>query len=599
MKLTVKFKFVVSAFVLSLLALWSQYQMSMSEILRDKKANLYGEILSSTQEMADALKKKLVLLNDDLVSASQNIDEKFLFFNKNEIKQNSSDFENIFILRKVENRISVGDSISHPPSDVILNNLESLYQKSVQSKSVLFDLKGIPFLPLHVKYSKDHEPLLLIGQIRGNLLEKFITQKGAFTTALLDEAIEPVAETQLSNWSHVQDLIKRQVETTTQNYQHFGTQVFQSQGPGAVLAALSPIPGTRMSITQYISLARAMEGVQILKFKSGLLFVAIVSLTLIIFLLITHHLTLGLHQLKFAMEKVKGGDFTVRTTVSTNDDIQDLSIGFNEMTEKISILLEGEKEKARMESELRTAQTVQQFLFPPVHFQNKHFNLDAFYQPAEECGGDLFYYNLNKEDDQLIFFIGDATGHGVPAALLTAAIRSASSIVFEPLTMPLNEAVKIINDTVCSSVKGEVMMTMFVGCLDLTSLTLKFVNASHEAPLIIPQSPRPIEKSDIQFILADPSPRVGQSLESKFEVHEISLNHGDTLFMYTDGLTEMENSQEKMFGERRMVKTILDIANNNKEENLSKTEVIYKKSREFAENTPLKDDLTYFFIDLS
>lgn len=117
-------------------------------------------------------------------------------------------------------------------------------------------------------------------------------------------------------------------------------------------------------------------------------------------------------------------------------------------------------EKARMESELQTAKTVQETLFPA--FQNTFENLQiaGHYEPASECGGDWWYYY--KTNNKIILCIGDATGHGAPAALITSAARSAASVT-ENLNLEAHQIMHYLNKAIYDVSRGRVMMDFFSG----------------------------------------------------------------------------------------------------------------------------------------
>src|SRR5690606_10878260 len=138
-------------------------------------------------------------------------------------------------------------------------------------------------------------------------------------------------------------------------------------------------------------------------------------------------LTSAIRNLAEATSKVMDGDFSVRVEPKSGDEIGALAQSFNKMTEEVSRLMEKTAENARMEAELKTAHTVQATLFP----QNEaHLGPIAIYgksEPASECGGD--WWHCSHIGNKVYGWIGDATGHGVPAALLTSAARAVASVI--------------------------------------------------------------------------------------------------------------------------------------------------------------------------
>src|SRR5690606_35511909 len=110
-----------------------------------------------------------------------------------------------------------------------------------------------------------------------------------------------------------------------------------------------------------------------------------------------------------------------------NDEVGGLAQGFNFMAGEVSRLMEETKEAARMEGELETVRLVQETLFPEPVKRVGDFHLAGHFEPASECGGDWWHYC--KVGDKLFIWIGDATGHGAPSAMVTSAAKAAATII--------------------------------------------------------------------------------------------------------------------------------------------------------------------------
>jgi sigma-B regulation protein RsbU (phosphoserine phosphatase) len=148
--------------------------------------------------------------------------------------------------------------------------------------------------------------------------------------------------------------------------------------------------------------------------------------------------------------------------------------------------------------------------------------------------------------DKLFFCIGDVSGKGVPAALVMATMRS----LFRSVTSHEERAAKIvadINNTLAEQNDQNMFVTLFVGVLDLPTGELSYCNAGHNAPLIIRAEHGEVRTMDVQ-----PNLPVGISLGYAYVEQKMQLSYGDTLFLYTDGLTEAENIRHEQFGEQRM-----------------------------------------------
>jgi phosphoserine phosphatase RsbU/P len=164
---------------------------------------------------------------------------------------------------------------------------------------------------------------------------------------------------------------------------------------------------------------KALKAVEVLVAKSLLFFVALLSITLMISVFASNKLTSSLRELFEATTKVAKGDFTVRVVARSNDEVGGLVESFNWMAGEVARLLENTAEKVRMEGELATVRTVQETLFPPANTRFGPLCIKGHFEPASECGGDWWSYS--RIGNKIFIYIGDATGHGAPAALITSA----------------------------------------------------------------------------------------------------------------------------------------------------------------------------------
>lgn len=264
------------------------------------------------------------------------------------------------------------------------------------------------------------------------------------------------------------------------------------------------------------------------------------------------------------------------------------------MTKEIERLLDETAEKARMESELQTARVVQSTLFPSEDYRDETIEVKGFYEPASECGGDWWYYN--QIGNRTYFWIGDATGHGVPAALVTSAARSASEIIEQFHDLPLSQIMTFMNRAIYGVAQGNVMMTFFLGCFDHSNGQFGYCNSSHDTPYLIPPKfGDALTKNDIIPLQENNGPRLGQDEHADFEETWIDLPPGSKIIFYTDGVTELVNAEGKQFGDRKFIRTL--IKSFNKEDELYfAMENLYAELEQFRDKTPLNDDVTYFMF---
>lgn len=212
-------------------------------------------------------------------------------------------------------------------------------------------------------------------------------------------------------------------------------------------------------------------------------------------------------------------------------------------------LMDVSTQRERMMSELEIAKAIQKAMLPkvfPPFADRSDLNIYGMVRPAKEIGGDL--YDFYVRHDKLFFCVGDVSGKGIPASLVVATIRS----LFRSTTAHVERAHEVLiqmNDTLAEQNEQNMFVTLFVGILDLKTGELSYCNAGHNAPLIIRG-----EKAEVHTMDVHPNLPVGIMPGFEFAEQKLQLAYGDTLFLYTDGLTEAENIRHEQFGEDRMEK---------------------------------------------
>ncbi len=203
-------------------------------------------------------------------------------------------------------------------------------------------------------------------------------------------------------------------------------------------------------------------------------------------------------------------------------------------------------QKANLEHELKIASAIQMAMLPKslnAEHDTLHSSIDLYASltPAREVGGDLYDYFLRA--GRLFFCIGDVSGKGVPASLLMAVMRA----MFRGETRRAESAAAIV-DTMNRNLSEEYtsgyFVTMFVGILDLTTGHLDYCNAGHEPPLILKRQPSVLNcKRNLP---------VGALSDWTYEGQQAQLEAGDMLFLYTDGLSEAQNTAGQLLGKDRI-----------------------------------------------
>lgn len=340
--------------------------------------------------------------------------------------------------------------------------------------------------------------------------------------------------------------------------------------------------------------AKAMSALNSLVTNSILIFILMLFVIIIVGVFMSTYLTSRLYLLSSATKKVIQGDLQTVVDPQGNDEITELTTNFNHMTAEIVRLMSETAHKARMESELKTAQAVQETLFPKAETKYQDLHIKGRYISASECGGDWWHYSEDKE--KIYLWIADATGHGASAALLTSAAKSAVSLI-ETMNLSPVQSITLLNKAICSVSKENMMMTCFLAVFNKTSKTLTYVNASHEAPIVLKPGQQ-LKKKDLIHLNENSCPRLGQSPDSSYVESQIQLEQGDRILFYTDGIPDIQNTAGESLQERGFYKQLLSSFNSN----LIFPDFVDDFSNSLADyrqETELVDDVTYCFAEVT
>ena len=297
-----------------------------------------------------------------------------------------------------------------------------------------------------------------------------------------------------------------------------------------------------------------------------------------------------------ATREVAAGNFDLKLKPSSADEIGALTGSFEAMSRKIVGLIDEKMKQVHLEQEVQIASTIQQTLFPPPQFTDEFVRIESYYKSAAQCGGD--WWSHFRVGDKVCVMIADATGHGMPSALITAAARSCFSVLnklaqdnpnfsYSPVEM-LSFANRVIHE----AAHGKIMMTFFVATLDFSKGKLVYSSAGHNPPWLFKKGSQKWTMKSLTAV----GQRLGETPDNTaYEEHELDLAEGDILFLYTDGLTEGKNLAGEMYGKKRVKKIMEEAVQQGPYESIQRV------TREFMNHNgekPLDDDVTLAVIEM-
>lgn len=242
------------------------------------------------------------------------------------------------------------------------------------------------------------------------------------------------------------------------------------------------------------------------------------------------------------------------------------------------------KEKERIESELRIAHDIQTrslpSVFPPFP-DRKEFDIFAYLTPAKEIGGDLYDFFFIDEN-KLCFLIGDVSGKGVPAALFMMTTKTLLKAEVSG-GLSLEDVLYNVNNILASENDTAMFITLFCAILNTDTGELEFSNAGHNHPLLFRSG------KDFEYITPKANFVLGPMEEMRFPSEYLALKPGDTMFLYTDGVTEAQDLENKLYSKERLQKTLSQLRDKDVRGVLNGVKGDINR---FVQNAPQYDDIT-------
>ena len=325
-----------------------------------------------------------------------------------------------------------------------------------------------------------------------------------------------------------------------------------------------------------------------------LIFIALgLLVAFIVSRIVIRRATKPLKQLALSADEVAKGNFnTLLPVIKHNDEVGLLRDSFDGMQQSLSKYIEELKKttasKAAIESELLVAHDIQMGMLPkifPPYPERDDIDIFGSLNPAKEVGGDLFDFYIR--DNQMFFCIGDVSGKGVPASLVMAVTRSLFRNISAHSSQPdlilsaLNEALSENNET-------DMFVTAFVGVLDMKTGNLHYSNAGHDAPMLIGRG--------VGLLPCDSNVPLGVVPGWKFTAQETVIDPQTTIFLYTDGLTEAEDTKHGQFSIERVTTTAETLLKEGENQPKVIVEKMIEEVHAFVNGAEQSDDLTMLAI---
>jgi sigma-B regulation protein RsbU (phosphoserine phosphatase) len=290
------------------------------------------------------------------------------------------------------------------------------------------------------------------------------------------------------------------------------------------------------------------------KFFLLIISLSFTAMIFLAYLLISMFINTPIKNLTKDVAQIELGNLDTKIEINSNDELGQLARTFNKMTEDLKKSIDENiherEENKRISTELSIAHDIQANMlpgaFPPFPDRNE-FDIFAEMIPAREVGGD-FYDFFFIDDENLAIVIADVSGKGIPASLFMVNIKTLINYISAGKSPKM--VFELVNNKLCKNNDSCIFVTAIMGIYNIKEGKFVFVNAGHNPPLL--------KKKNGSFKYLRTKPHIFLAIikDAEYVEEEINLEEGDTLYFYTDGVTEAMNGEKELFGEERLLNAL-------------------------------------------
>ena len=305
-------------------------------------------------------------------------------------------------------------------------------------------------------------------------------------------------------------------------------------------------------------------------------------LFILVYYLIKKLIVDNINRINASLAEITGGNLDVTVNVRSNEEFASLSDDINETVMTLKRYID--EAAARIDQELEYAKAIQLSAMPrvfPPYPDRSEFEIFASMRAAKEVGGDFYDFYLLGED-RLAFMIADVSGKGIPAAMFMMTSKTLIKSLAES-GLEINEVFTAANNHLCENNDAGMFVTAWMGIIDLKTGLVSFTNAGHNPPVVKRGN------GSFEFLRGNSGFVLAGIEDFPYSKGELQLLPGDTIYLYTDGVTEATNEQEELYEEDRLLQAL----NGNRTadmETLCRT--VQESVDAFADGAPQFDDIT-------
>lgn len=322
--------------------------------------------------------------------------------------------------------------------------------------------------------------------------------------------------------------------------------------------------------------------ITILTFMETIVFAALFAH---IYFLIKKLIVDNIHKINGSLSQITDGNLNVHVNVRENEEFASLSDDINATVDTLKQYIA--EAESRIDRELEFARQIQHSALPtvfPPYPERRDFDIFASMDAAKEVGGDFYDFCLT-DDHHLMFLVADVSGKGIPGALFMMRAKTTIKNLVES-GKEIDEVFTEANKRLCENNEAEMFVTAWMGLLNTETGILQYVNAGHNPPLVRHRDGR------FEYLRTRPNFILAGMEMTRYKKHELQLEKGDEIFVYTDGVTEAADTDNKLYGEERL-EHILSASHGTPEE-LCK--IVRADIENFTKGAEQSDDITMLCV---
>ncbi|MBO4374929.1 MAG: SpoIIE family protein phosphatase [Lachnospiraceae bacterium] len=314
---------------------------------------------------------------------------------------------------------------------------------------------------------------------------------------------------------------------------------------------------------------------------------------LVLSFVLKRHVVHGIENINASLSRITEGDLEEKADVRTSLEFGELSDGINDTVDRLKTLIA--EAESRIDEELETAKSIQRDSLPKVGdaFRKRtDFGLYASMDTAKLVGGDFYdFYFL--PGDILAVTIADVSDKGIPAAMFMMRAKSILKGLAEE-GLSIDRLVTEANKSLWENNEGDMFVTVWMGFIELETGKVRYVHAGHTCPVRFNKDGAELVKQKRELL-------VGGMPDAAYHEQEMTLKPGDTLLLYTDGVTEAVDRNKEEFGYDRLLELLSGMPDRDEDTDPSGycqmvCERVHEEVMSFAEGEPQADDITMLCV---